>query len=141
MYSPDGRRIAVCAYRGGSFHLWTLAADDSGLRQLTDAPWDDRGPAWSPDGTRIAFASERGGDAVTGSPYRIWVLEVNTGRLTRMTGLPGQDGPHQDAAWEDFDPCWSPDGSRIVFVRGQVAGAARCSVTIRRWPTTSGWPG
>ncbi|MER6307387.1 amidohydrolase family protein [Streptomyces sp. NPDC001657] len=130
VHSPDGRRIAVCAYRGGNFHLWTLAADGSDLRQLTDGPWDDRGPAWSPDGTRIAFASERGGDPVTGSPYRLWVLEVRTGRLTRVTGLPGQDGPHQDGAWEDFDPCWSPDGARLFFVRGTVSGTALVSRTV-----------
>ncbi|MGD3108425.1 amidohydrolase family protein [Streptomyces sp. YGL11-2] len=134
VYSPDGRRIAVCAYRGGTFHLWTLHPDGSGLRQLTDGPWDDRGPAWSPDGTRIAFASERGGDAVSGSPYRLWVLEVENGRLTRVTGLPGQEGPHQDGAWEDFDPCWSPDGSRLFFVRGQVAGAALASRTVASVP-------
>ncbi|MEU9503827.1 amidohydrolase family protein [Streptomyces sp. NPDC048196] len=130
VHSPDGRLIAVCAYRGGNFHLWTLAADGSDLRQLTDGPWDDRGPAWSPDGTRIAFASERGGDPVTGSPYRLWVLEVRTGRLTRVTGLPGQDGPHQDGAWEDFDPCWSPDGARLFFVRGTVSGTALVSRTV-----------
>ncbi|MFB7632970.1 amidohydrolase family protein [Streptomyces sp. NPDC056149] len=133
-YSPDGRRLVVCAYRGGNFHLWTLAPDGSGLTRLTDGPWDDRGPAWSPDGSRIAFASERGGDAVAGSPYRIWVLEVASGRLTRVTGVPGQDGPHQDGAWEDFDPCWSPDGSRIVFVRGRVSGAALLSRTVASVP-------
>ncbi|WP_404827981.1 amidohydrolase family protein [Streptomyces lydicus] len=138
VYSPDGRRIALCAYRGGNFHLWTLSPDGSGLRQLTEGPWDDRGPAWSPDGTRLAFASERGGDAVTGSPYRIWVLEVRTGRLTRVTGLPGQDGPQQDGAWEDFDPCWSPDGARIFFVRARVAGSALLSRTVASVPADGG---
>jgi len=48
-FAPDGSRLVVCAYRGGGFHLWTLRPDGTGLRQLTDGPWDDRGPAWSPD--------------------------------------------------------------------------------------------
>ncbi|MEV0172170.1 amidohydrolase family protein [Streptomyces sp. NPDC050803] len=118
-FSPDGSRLVVCAYRGGGFHLWSLRPDGSELRQLTDGPWDDRGPAWSPDGTRIAFSSERGGDTVTGSPYRIWVLDVGTGELTRLTGREG--------AWEDFDPTWSPDGERVLFVRAAVTptGALR----------------
>jgi Tol biopolymer transport system component/imidazolonepropionase-like amidohydrolase len=116
-FSPDGRQLVVCAYQDGGFHLWTMRPDGSGLRRRTDGPWDDRGPAWSPDGTRIAFSSERGGDTVTGSPYRIWVIDVRTGELTRLTGLPGQDGPEQDGAWEDFDPTWSPDGRRVLFVR------------------------
>ncbi|MFF3372389.1 amidohydrolase family protein [Streptomyces sp. NPDC002680] len=119
-FSPDGSRLVVCAYRGGAFHLWTLRPDGTGLRQLTDGPWDDRGPAWSPDGTRIAFASERGGDTVTGAPYRVWVVEVRTSTLIRLTGRPGQQGPGQDTAWEDFDPTWSPDGERVLFVRATV---------------------
>ncbi|MFI0509279.1 amidohydrolase family protein [Streptomyces sp. WSLK1-5] len=119
-FSPDGERLVVCAYRDGGFHLWTLRPDGSDLRQLTDGPWDDRGPAWSPDGTRIAFASERGGDTVAGSPYRVWVLDVRSGALTRLTGRPGQQGPAQGGAWEDYDPTWSADGERVLFVRATV---------------------
>ncbi|MFD3502461.1 amidohydrolase family protein [Streptomyces sp. NPDC058676] len=122
-FSPDGSRLVVCAYRGGGFHLWTLRPDGTGTRQLTHGPWDDRSPAWSPDGTRIAFASERGGDTVSGAPYRIWVVDVRTGALTRLTGRPGRQDPGQDAAWEDFDPTWSADGERVLFVRAAVTAA------------------
>ncbi|MFE0876638.1 amidohydrolase family protein [Streptomyces smyrnaeus] len=118
--APDGKTVAVCAYHDGGFHIWTLRPDGSGLQQRTDGPWDDRGPSWSPDGTRIAFASEREGDPVKGSPYRIWVLDVRSGELTRLTGSKGQEGPLQGGDWEDFDPTWSPDGERVLCVRGSV---------------------
>ncbi|WP_320785210.1 amidohydrolase family protein [Streptomyces sp. CRN 30] len=131
VYAPDGRLIAFCAYRDGGFHLWTARPDGSGLRQRTDGPWDDRGPAWSPDGTRLAFASERGGDPVTGAPYRVHVLDLRDGRVTRITGRPGQDGPLQDGAWEDFDPVWSPDGTRVLFVRAQAVTAPQGAVALR----------
>ncbi|MEU7108767.1 amidohydrolase family protein [Streptomyces sp. NPDC046215] len=140
VHSPDGRQLAVCAYRGGGFHLWTLRPDGSGLRRLTDGPWDDRGPAWSPDGTRIAFASERGGDPVAGSPYRVWVVDARSGALTRITGLTGQDGPFQDGAWEDFDPVWSPDGKRLLFVRARVAGTALEARTVASVPSDGRGP-
>ncbi|MET9431679.1 amidohydrolase family protein [Streptomyces sp. NPDC003036] len=128
--SPDGTLVAFCAYRDGGFHVWTVRPDGSDLRRRTEGPWDDRGPAWSPDGTRIAFASERGGDPVTGAPYRIWVLDLRGGALTRVSGLPGQDGPLQDGAWEDFDPTWSPDGERILFVRARALTTPTGTVTL-----------
>ncbi|MYV99959.1 amidohydrolase family protein [Streptomyces sp. SID3343] len=133
-FSPDGRLLAFAAYRGGGFHLWTMGPDGSGLRQLTDGPWDDRSPAWSPDGTQLAFASERGGDPVTGSPYRVWTVDPRSGALTRVSGLPHQEGPPENGAWEDFDPTWSPRGDRILFVRADAGGsapAARSIVSVR----------
>ncbi|MFD3869527.1 amidohydrolase family protein [Streptomyces sp. NPDC058623] len=117
VFSPDGRQVAMSAYRDGAFHIWLMRADGSGLRRLTDGPWDDRAPAWSPDGRTLAFCSERGGDPVAGAPYRIWTVSVRDGALTQVTGLPGQDGPGQDHQWEDFDPAWTADGSRLLFVR------------------------
>ncbi|WP_430542810.1 amidohydrolase family protein [Streptomyces iconiensis] len=142
--APDGKTLAVCAYKDGGFHIWTLRPDGSGLRQRTEGPWDDRGPAWSPDGTRLAFASERGGDTVGGSPYRIWVLDLRGGGLTRLTGVKGQEGPLQDGAWEDFDPTWSPDGERLLCVRGAVTegpqGPALQARTLVSFPADGDGP-
>ncbi|WP_314414543.1 amidohydrolase family protein [Streptomyces kroppenstedtii] len=144
VYAPDGGLVAFCAYRGGGFHLWTMRPDGSDVRRRTDGPFDDRGPAWSPDGTRIAFASERGGDPVAGSPYRIHVLDLRTGDLRRVTGLPGQTGPVQDGAWEDFDPTWSPDGERILFVRAKgvttANGAGLDARTVAAVPASGTGP-
>ncbi len=42
------------------FHLYRVAADGSGLTQLTDGSWNDFDPCFLPDG-RIAFISERRG--------------------------------------------------------------------------------
>ncbi|MGW2254571.1 amidohydrolase family protein [Kitasatospora sp. NPDC001660] len=124
-WSPDGATIAFCAYQGGGFHLWTMAPDGSNLRQLTSGPWDDRGAAWSPDGRFLAFSSERAGDAVAGSSYDIWTLEVATGRLARLTDRTGV---------EDYDPAWHPDGDRILFVRADAAGGR----TIAAVPAAGG---
>lgn len=130
VFSPDGRRVAMSAYRGGTFHIWVMNADGSALRPLTDGPFDHRAPAWSPDGRTLAFCSERGGDPVAGSPYRIWTVPVAGGLPRRLTGLPGQEGPGQDGEWEDFDPVWSPDGSRVLFVRGTPTGDTLTARTI-----------
>ncbi|MFD4246237.1 amidohydrolase family protein [Streptomyces sp. NPDC058525] len=140
VFSPDGHRVAMSAYRGGTFHIWVMRPDGSGLRPLTDGPFDHRAPAWSPDGRTLAFCSERGGDPVAGSPYRIWTVTVADGRLRRLTGLPGQSGPGQGGgpagrqdeagAWEDFDPVWSPDGSRVLFVRGTLTGESLTARTL-----------
>ncbi|MFB6576272.1 amidohydrolase family protein [Streptomyces sp. NPDC056402] len=130
VFSPDGNQVAMSAYRGGTFHIWVMNANGSGLRPLTDGPFDHRAPAWSPDGRTLAFCSERGGDPVAGSPYRIWTVTVTGGPPRRLTGLPRQDGPGQDGEWEDFDPVWSPDGSRVLFVRGTPTGETLTARTI-----------
>ncbi|MFE1791923.1 amidohydrolase family protein [Streptomyces sp. NPDC059525] len=128
--SPDGGRIAMSAYRGGNFHIWVMRADGTGLRRLTDGPFDHRAPAWSPDGRTLAFCSERGGDPVAGSPYRIWTVALGDGGLRGLTGLPVQDGPEQGGAWEDFDPVFTPDGSRVLFVRATLTGDTLTARTL-----------
>lgn len=59
----------------------------------------DRGAFFSPDGTKVAFW---GWD----KSYRatLWVYEVATEKLTKLT-----------TQGFDFNPQWSPDGSKILF--------------------------
>ena len=106
-YSPKGGLVTFQAYKGGTFHIWTMKPDGTGLRQLTDGHGDDREPRFSPDATKIAFSSDR---AFKGS-YDIWVLDVASGKLT----------PWTSAEADEYEPAWSPDGLEIAFVSGTGA--------------------
>jgi hypothetical protein len=56
----DGKRIVFSYRKGGTEHynLYEINTDGTGLRQLTDGPWDDIEPAYLPDGG-IVFCSSR----------------------------------------------------------------------------------
>lgn len=140
-HSPDGHLVAFCAYQGGGFHLWTMRPDGSELKRRTDGPWDDRAPAWSPDGTRLAFCSERGGDPdrpAGGCPYRVHVLDLATGEITRVTGLPARTAPSRTAAGRTS----TPPGHRTA--PGCCSCAARSSSPARPRPSSPArsppWP-
>jgi Tol biopolymer transport system component len=98
-WSPDGDLIVFESRRSGTWDLWAVRPDGSGLQRLTDDSGNDRQPTWSPAGGRIAFVSDR-----AGSPD-LYVLELG-GR------------PQRVVAWEgrEAQPDWSPDGRRLVFV-------------------------
>jgi len=103
-WSPKGNLVAIQSYSGGTFHIWTMRPDGSGLKQITTGHGDDREPRVSPDGTTIAFASDR---AFNGS-YDIWTVNIATGVLKQITSSEA----------EEFEPAWSPDGTQIAFVSG-----------------------
>ena len=78
-WSPDGSRLAFSSNRTGRYEIWTVAADGSDARQVTDGPGEKTWPTWSPDGTRILFTHTQAGrtglalvDVAGGgiSPYR-----------------------------------------------------------------------
>lgn len=56
----DGRTVLFSYRKGGTgnYHLYEIAVDGSGLRQLTDGPFDDIEPTYLPDGD-ILFVSSR----------------------------------------------------------------------------------
>ena len=66
--SPDGGTVALCGYRDGTFHLWTVGADGSGLRYFDfqvpgQATWQP-GPIFS-DGQRIVYVVDCSGSMLT----------------------------------------------------------------------------
>jgi len=68
--SFDGHRVLFCfkAADEKSFHLYEIALDGSGLRQLTHGDYDDIDPIYLPDG-HIMFTTTRGNTYVRCGPY------------------------------------------------------------------------
>ncbi len=97
--SPSGKR-AVLAARG---EIFSLPAEHGVVRNLTrTSGFAERHPAWSPDGTHIAYFSDRTGE------YELTLRAADgSGEERTLTEL----GPGYR-----YQPMWSPDSSKIVFV-------------------------
>jgi Tol biopolymer transport system component len=108
-WSSKGDFVALQCYAGGTFHIWTMKPDGTGLKQITSGHGDDREPRVSPDGSMIVFTSDR---AFEGS-YDIYTVPVAGGEPKRIT----------TSEADEFGPSWSPDGKSIVFVSGAAAVA------------------
>lgn len=105
VWSHDGSRLAFTSDRRGAFDLYTMAADGSGVRQLTDHG-GGRGFAsyasWSPGGTEVVFdATNPATDPSRASLYR---MSSNGGDVSRIT------------QGYDFRPDWSQRGTWIAFI-------------------------
>ncbi|NNE42961.1 MAG: hypothetical protein HKN12_02020, partial [Gemmatimonadetes bacterium] len=59
-WSPTEARFAFTGMRNGQVDLWTVEADGSGLRALTDDLAREDGARFSPDGRRIVFTTDHG---------------------------------------------------------------------------------
>jgi dipeptidyl aminopeptidase/acylaminoacyl peptidase len=90
-------------------HLFRIPIEGGQPQQLTDGDWDDASPAFSPDGQRIAFNSDRSEERWSWPANDVWVLDLTSLRVTRVTDETIYAGP----------PAWSPDGSQVAFAAGR----------------------
>ena len=97
--SPDGQRLAFAAMD----RLYVSDADGSDPRRIGPDDVSVQFPTWSPDGRWLAYATW---DGETGHLWRIRADgRGGPDRLTERGGL-------------YITPAWSPDGDRIVALRG-----------------------
>ncbi len=143
VWSPDGKKLAFESYVRGDLDISVINADGTQPVNLSDdSQSQDYGPAWSPDGKWIAFTSWRTGT------QQLFIVSADP----ECTAAPNKNSACKKAfnlsqnKFDDLEPAWSPDGSKIAFVSdrdGQraiyVADFSISGLKNVRRLTFSGW--
>jgi len=106
----DGHTIVFAWRQGGTdpFHLYTIQADGTGLKQLTDGPYDDFEPCWLPDGG-LVFVSSRGRRWVN-----CWLTQV---AIVHRCDADGRHLRQLSANLEQDNTPWVLADGRILYTR------------------------
>lgn len=107
--TADGRLVTLSS-TGRQESIYTLRADGSGLRQLTNGQWKDRLGSFFPAGDRVLFFSNRSGQ------YEAWAIRLDGSGLTQLTRTVGS---------EAINPLPSPDGTTICVTGDRDVQLAR----------------
>jgi len=116
-WSPDGSRIAFSSVFPLCGGIYTARADASQVRRITNG-CDDH-PAWSPDGASIAFTRFDYQGYPTPQSAVIYIANADGSNAHKLGG-------DDHDSW--YHPTWSPDGSRLAFVRGGALDGGVISV-------------
>ena len=107
-WSPDGKRIAFAAKSATGDRLYIVDAASGKLVRKLSFPLDGiYFPNWSPLGDRIAFCGLKDGHS------DLYLTNPDGSALQRLTA----------DLYDDREPAWSPDGSRLVFASDRAIAA------------------
>ena len=106
-YSPEDSKIAFLSWPGSTLDIYVMNSDGSGGKMLYDSGFHDADINWGSSG-RIAFTRNS----------QIWTMKDDGSDAQQVTSPPkaGQWG-NANLPFGDYDPRFSPDGSKIAFER------------------------
>jgi Tol biopolymer transport system component len=142
-WAPDGSYLVFTSFRDGNQgDIYTMAANGTDVRNITFIAGDDTDPSWGRNG-RIVFTSKRSGSSQLytmnpdGSGLTGPVTSAGTNFLAkwnsvgnRIAFVSNRDGNNEiytmrqggeeqtrltNNSYNDWDPAYAPDSSRIVF--------------------------
>jgi TolB protein len=105
LWSPDGSRIVTYVGSENSHDIWVFDADGGEERNVSNSVGDDSWPTWAPDGERIAFDH----------------FETRA-RVALVDAEGSQPFVLEDPRITNWEPVWSPDGTRFVVHLGPQPG-------------------
>jgi len=88
-------RIVFSGMDEGLFNIFSINADGSDLRKLTEESQNNEDPCWSPDGRYIVFSSNRHGG------YHLYLMNANGQNQRRITFIKGVE--ETSPSWSVFD--------------------------------------
>lgn len=105
-WSPDDSRIAFLSWRDSNLDIYVMDADGGNVQRLYDSGFHDADIHWV--GNRIAFTRNS----------QVWVVKDDGTEAVQVTDPP-KAGEWGNAVlpFGDYDPRFSPDGTKIAFER------------------------
>ena len=121
--SPNGKKLAFNGWTINQLpqenQIWVLDLETEEMTVMTEVPhagwpYSFWGLSWSPNSQQIVFSLSR-----PGWLEHLYLLDVETRGIEILTEL-----------HKDFYPVWSPDGSRILFLRWNREFDTFCTIDV-----------